>query len=104
MIDLITGQRGACVCAEKPIDRSIVITELREIGLNSTDIRVRLLIGVVLITRLVVRVIVVGIVVVAVIRIEIPRVISFIQTNPQPPLPAAPLASNTFRSASHPLP
>jgi len=104
MIDLITGQRGACVCTEKPIDRSIVITELREIGLNSTDIRVRLLIGVVLITRLDVRVIVVGIVVVAVIRIEIPRVISVIQTNPEGAVPAEPMVVEEMRVASVPIP
>src|SRR6266699_3547330 len=104
MIDLITGQRGACVCTEKPINRSIVITELREIGLNSTDIRVRLLIGVVLITRLDVRVVVVGIVVVTVIRIKIPRVISVIQTNPERAVPAKPVAVEEMRVASVPIP
>src|SRR5438552_4536698 len=104
MIDLITGQRGACVCTEKPIDRSIVIAELREIGLNSTDIRVWLLIGVVLITRLDVRVIVVGIVVVTVIRIKIPRVISVIQTDPERAVPAKPVAVEEMRVASVPIP
>src|ERR1700719_3865662 len=104
MIDLITGQRGPCVCTAKTINRSIVITELREIGLNSTDIRVRLLIGVVLITRLDVRVIVVGIVVVAVIRIEIPRVISVIQTNPEGAVPAEPMAAEEMRVAMVPVP
>src|SRR5258708_23837593 len=104
MIDLITGQRGACACTEKPINRSIVISELREIGLNSTDIRVRLLSGVVLITRLDVRVIVVGIVVVAVIRIEIPRIVSVIQTNPEGTVPAEPMAVEEMRVASVPIP
>src|SRR5438132_14430110 len=103
MIDLITGQRGACVCTEKPINRSIVITELREIGLNSTDIRVGLLIGVVLITRLDVRVIVVGIVVVTVIRIKIPRVISVIQTDPERAVQAKPVALEEMRVASVPI-
>src|SRR5882724_2807183 len=86
MIDLITGQRGACVCTEKPINRSIVITELREIGLNGTDIRVRLLIGVVLITWLDVRVIVV------------------IQTNPEGAVPAEPVIVEEMRVASVPIP
>src|SRR5260370_11766527 len=104
MIDLITRQRGACVCTEKPIDRSIVITELREIGLNITDIRVRLLIGVVLITRLDVRVIVVGIVVVTVIRIKIPRVKSVIQTDPERAVPAKPVTVEQIPLAPVPIP
>src|SRR4030081_1026401 len=104
MIDLITGQCGARVCAENSIDRTTIITELREIVLNSADIRIRLLSGVVLITRLNIRVVVVGIVIVGVIRIKIPRVISVIQTNPEGAVPAEPMAVEEMRVASVPIP
>src|SRR6267378_8577371 len=103
-INLITGQCGARVCAEKPVDRPAVITELRQIGLNRADIRVRLLIGVVLIIRLDVGVVVVGIIIVSVVRIEIPRVISVIQTDPERAIPTEPVSVEEMRVTSVPIP
>ena len=103
MIDLITGQCAACVCAEKPIDRTIIITELREIGLHRAHVRVRLLSGVALIDRLSVRVVIVGIVIRRVIGIKVPRIKSGIQSYPEAAVPAPPVAVEEMRVTSVPI-
>jgi hypothetical protein len=101
---LITGQRGAGVSTEEPINRSTVVAELSKIVLNSADGRVGLLSGVARIIRFNVGIVIVGIVVVGVIRIEIPRIISVIQTYPEGAVPAEPVAVEEMRVASVPIP
>src|SRR5436190_6997657 len=103
MIDLIAGQRRAGIRPEHAINGPSVVTEVRQIGLDIADGGIRVLVKITIIVRLDVRVIVVWIVVVGVIGVEIPRIKSVVQTDPEGTVPAPPVTVPVMCMASVPI-
>ena len=79
---MILRECGPCVRAKKPIDHAVVITEVRQLGLNRGDVRIRVLIDIAGYPGVVARIIIVRVVVIGVVRVVIPRVIPWIQAYP----------------------